>query len=979
MEDPILSNQLRQLRAVVPRAATAVTPTFDIFRNLMPDWVQIKSLCGNGVCDREAGEWCRTCPKDCPCTVNCGNGICDDGENRKNCPGDCTHQNSACGNGVCENNANSLRTNYYEDAYNCPVDCKKGFSYKYECGDGICSVTESCFTCPKDCGTCANVCGDSKCTGTETCLSCPRDCGRCPVVPGDGKCDYPFDAATSTDCASLAPRKIFKLADGSIISSMDNATAKATGTTGCQSTTFYKIPSGWVLAPRTPNLVSAIQKDQFNFGTGCLAFADGTTQVVGGAENENCGTLPLLVDGNGGYRLPSDSCPVKLLMQTAKTAIVSLTNAGIPLQACHNDCSGNGACDTVSGKCYCNAPWTGAWCDRLLGEFQIPPPAADWYKPIIGQPWQWILKTENEVVNAVEFHDIDFDFSRAFFKKLKESKKKIGCYFSAGTYEQFRSDQAMFPADSLGGTVSFGTGDSFADEKWLNIKRLDLIADIMLQRIEEALIRGCDIIEFDNQDPVIHDTGLKNNGKISLDLNLAYLKWLVGWAHARGMGALLKNSNEFAAYTSTLHDGVVNEECWINGNCDNYWPFLQLMKPVFNCEYFTTRFLSPVFAQTGSKARCGSDAANGKCGTALDPCCSDMGYCGRSSQHCGGGCQPKFSFNSNVGDAQSSCLAYRPGGSQCISGYYDFKDSTWLIPSDAYNGNPKAADFTIDRQGLDAQNVQFNPAGGIYMQLRRPEGNNPGVGVRISSTAYLPYGKLSASVQQSGVPGAVTSFITMADGKDEIDWEWTGDKQMTAQSNYFTSKRNYGKGQNHNMTSSTVTTAHVYGVDWNADRIIWTIDGAVVRTVTKVSDPQNFPTDPSRVQIGIWDGGASDSDGTSQWAGGRINWGTRDSVFAGVNWVKIQCPGDPEPTGPPTRPAGFKKPDMYAAAKIDSVVEGTSDYVKGTVGTAVPLPSPAPNGGGAVVPVGSGSVEAGIVTFGLLLCGLISAAVAIYV
>ena len=41
-------------------------------------------------------------------------------------------------------------------------------------------------------------------------------------------------------------------------------------------------------------------------------------------------------------------------------------------------------------------------------------------------------------------------------------------------------------------------------------------------------------------------------------------------AHARGMGVAMKNNNEDAAFHVDDYDMVVNEECWFNGNCNNY-------------------------------------------------------------------------------------------------------------------------------------------------------------------------------------------------------------------------------------------------------------------------------------------------------------------------------------------------------------------------------------------------------------------------
>ena len=35
------------------------------------------------------------------------------------------------------------------------------------------------------------------------------------------------------------------------------------------------------------------------------------------------------------------------------------------------------------------------------------------------------------------------------------------CYFSGGSRENFRTDDALFPRDVFGGTLNFGTGDTF--------------------------------------------------------------------------------------------------------------------------------------------------------------------------------------------------------------------------------------------------------------------------------------------------------------------------------------------------------------------------------------------------------------------------------------------------------------------------------------------------------------------------------------
>jgi beta-glucanase (GH16 family) len=59
------------------------------------------------------------------------------------------------------------------------------------------------------------------------------------------------------------------------------------------------------------------------------------------------------------------------------------------------------------------------------------------------------------------------------------------------------------------------------------------------------------------------------------------------------------------------------------------------------------------------------------------------------------------------------------------------------------------------------------------------------VGTLLSSTHYVWYGKISATMTTSQGQGVVTAFILMSDVKDEIDFEWVGDDMTSAQSNYY--------------------------------------------------------------------------------------------------------------------------------------------------------------------------------------------------
>lgn len=59
------------------------------------------------------------------------------------------------------------------------------------------------------------------------------------------------------------------------------------------------------------------------------------------------------------------------------------------------------------------------------------------------------------------------------------------------------------------------------------------------------------------------------------------------------------------------------------------------------------------------------------------------------------------------------------------------------------------------------------------------------VGTLMSSTHYVWYGKISATMTSSQGQGVVTAFIMMSDVKDEIDFEFVGTDINSVQSNYY--------------------------------------------------------------------------------------------------------------------------------------------------------------------------------------------------
>ena len=233
------------------------------------------------------------------------------------------------------------------------------------------------------------------------------------------------------------------------------------------------------------------------------------------------------------------------------------------------------------------------------------------------------------------------------------------------------------------------------------------------------------------------------------------------------------------------------------------------------------------------------------------------------------------------------------------------------------------ADFTV----ANPQNLATSSEG-LVLQLTAPASGlqqDPGTGTRISSTSYMLYGRFSARVKAGAPGGMVTSFISMSDSKDEIDWEIVGGNDNNiGQSNFFLKGVvDYSNSGKHNLPGLASAQFNDFTVDWNKDRIQWILNGKVVRTVYS-NNSTNYPNTPSRIQFAVWDGG-NGAEGTRNWAGGYIPW-TQSAYTATFSSITIQCPGDTAPTTTPARVSGYIKPTLQDR-EIKVAVPGLSGYL----------------------------------------------------
>ncbi|MHB9112138.1 MAG: endo alpha-1,4 polygalactosaminidase [Thermoleophilia bacterium] len=199
-----------------------------------------------------------------------------------------------------------------------------------------------------------------------------------------------------------------------------------------------------------------------------------------------------------------------------------------------------------------------------------------WYQPPLNVTWQWQLKGNINTGYPVEIYDIDlFDSSEHLIDTLHSSGRKVICYFSAGSYEDWRPDAAEFSRDDIGNTL-----EGWEDEKWLDIRSPD-VRRIMQQRLDLARQKGCDGVEPDNVDGYANDSGFD----LSPADQLTYNRFIAGEAHKRGLSVGLKNDLDQVEQLVGFFDFSVNEQCYEFEECDRLLPFIEAGKPVLNVEY----------------------------------------------------------------------------------------------------------------------------------------------------------------------------------------------------------------------------------------------------------------------------------------------------------------------------------------------------------------------------------------------------------
>jgi hypothetical protein len=199
------------------------------------------------------------------------------------------------------------------------------------------------------------------------------------------------------------------------------------------------------------------------------------------------------------------------------------------------------------------------------------------WKPQPRVSWQWQLTEPVDLTVRARVFDIDgFDNSAAVVARLHRLGRRAICYLDVGAYESYRPDAHLFPRQVLG-----RPDEPWPGERWLDIRRIDLLRPIVERRLDMCRAKQFDGVEFDEIDGYSNDTGFP----LSAADQLRYNRFLAREAHARGLAAGLKNDVEQIPALVQDFEFSVDEQCFQYDECRALLPFIKKGKAVFHAEY----------------------------------------------------------------------------------------------------------------------------------------------------------------------------------------------------------------------------------------------------------------------------------------------------------------------------------------------------------------------------------------------------------
>ena len=213
----------------------------------------------------------------------------------------------------------------------------------------------------------------------------------------------------------------------------------------------------------------------------------------------------------------------------------------------------------------------------------LPAPAlAAHWTPGPGTTWQVQFSGRLDRSVDADAFDVDlFDTSASTVAALHADERRVVCYINAGAWENWRPDASRYPRSVKGRAL-----DGWPGERWLDIRRIDLLGPILTDRLDACRAKGFDGVEFDNVDGYSNGSGFP----LTAADQLAFNRWLAAHAHERGLAVGLKNALDLASELEPAFDFAILEQCFEYRECGLAGPFVAARKSVVDIEYTLGRY-----------------------------------------------------------------------------------------------------------------------------------------------------------------------------------------------------------------------------------------------------------------------------------------------------------------------------------------------------------------------------------------------------
>ncbi|KJZ74639.1 hypothetical protein HIM_05989 [Hirsutella minnesotensis 3608] len=250
-------------------------------------------------------------------------------------------------------------------------------------------------------------------------------------------------------------------------------------------------------------------------------------------------------------------------------------------------------------------------------------------------------------------------------------------------------------------------------------------------------------------------------------------------------------------------------------------------------------------------------------------------------------------------------------------------------PSDPAMGNTVTCDFTKGKcdafTAAEGTSITYGNKGAVFTIKN-------GEAPTIHTPKYIFFGKVEVDLQCAPGRGIITSVVLQSDDLDEVDFEWIGSDTAQVQSNYFGKgdTTTYDRGKFHPV-ANPASQSYKYGFEWTKDKIEWSINGQVIRTLSyqDAKGGSRYPQTPMQIKLGTWAAPTSDDPkfkGTQDWAGGKPDFskGPFEAFYKSIT-ITDYAGGDKPADG------GIKEyvfGDKTGSWQSIKVVKGQSDSVR---------------------------------------------------